>query len=62
MKILDQGHLHPRGPRTGMSAMGGKHARKEPFEQLVNSYLEHLPYILNVKSIPSVAGRYDIPI
>jgi hypothetical protein len=24
------------------STVGGKHSRKEPFEQLVNSYSEHL--------------------
>ncbi len=24
------------------ASVGGEHSRKEPFEQLVNSYLEHL--------------------
>ncbi len=42
---LDQGHLHPKLEVPGLarvSAVGGEHSRKEPLEQLVNSYLEHL--------------------
>jgi hypothetical protein len=30
------------GNQTWVSMVGGEHSRKEPFEQLVNSYLEHL--------------------
>jgi hypothetical protein len=52
MERLDLGHLHPnlKVPRLTCpgwgsnlaSGVGGKHARKEPLEQLVNSYSEHL--------------------
>ncbi len=52
MKRLDQGHLHskPEVPRlccldwesNPASVVGGEHSGKEPFEQLSNSYLEHL--------------------
>ena len=45
MKRLDQGHLHPKleVPATDMSQPGVKPVTPlEPFEQLVNSYLEHL--------------------
>jgi hypothetical protein len=47
VKRLDQGHLHPKLEVLGLtcpgraSPVGGEHSRKEPFEQLVNSYLEH---------------------
>jgi hypothetical protein len=50
-KRLDQGHLLPKLEVTGLtfsgreSAVGGEHSRKEPLEQLVNSYLEQLLYI-----------------
>ncbi len=45
--IYDQGHFHsklevPAENRTRASTVGGKHSRKELFEQLVNSYSEHL--------------------
>ncbi len=45
---LDQGRLHPILEVPGLtcpgpvSAVGGEHSRKEPLEQLVNSFLEHL--------------------
>ncbi len=52
MKSLNQGHLHPKleVPRltcpsrdgTQASALGGIHSRKDPFKQLVDSYLEQL--------------------
>jgi hypothetical protein len=46
MKRLDQGHpnLEVRGLTSpGRASMaGGEHSRKEPFEQLFNSYSEHL--------------------
>ncbi len=51
IKRLDQGHLHPKlevqghvpvGNPTLASAVGGEHSGKEPFEQLVNNYSEHL--------------------
>ncbi len=54
MKRLDQGHLHPKLKAPGLTCPGlagnrtqaptgrGKHSRKEPFVQLVNSYSEHL--------------------
>jgi hypothetical protein len=47
MKRLDHGHLHlklevPAGNRTRASTVGGKHSRKEPLEQPINSYSEHL--------------------
>jgi hypothetical protein len=32
----------PGIPGTRVPAFGGEHSRKEPFEQLVNSYAEHL--------------------
>jgi len=32
----------PAGNRTWASTMGVEHPRKEPFKQLVDSYLEHL--------------------
>ncbi len=51
----DQGHLHPKvevpgltcssGDQTWASAVGGKRSRKEPFDQPVNGYLEHLHII-----------------
>jgi hypothetical protein len=46
-----EGHLHPKlevpgltypWNRTWASRVGGEHSRKEPVEQLVNSYSEHL--------------------
>ncbi len=49
MERLDQGHLYPfLEPETDMSHMtrvstvGGDHSSKELFEQLFNSYSEHL--------------------
>jgi hypothetical protein len=52
MKRLEPGHLRPKlqvpeptcpgRERTQASAVGGEHSKKEPFEQLVNSYSEHL--------------------
>jgi hypothetical protein len=30
------------GNRTQASVVGGEHSRKEPLEQLFNSYLEHI--------------------
>ncbi len=53
LERLDQGHLHPKleVPRLAClsrelkyraSEVGGKHSSKELFEQLVNSYSEHL--------------------
>ncbi len=54
MKRLDQGHLHPKLEVPGLTCpgwksnlglqgrVGGEHSRKESFEQLVNSYSEHL--------------------
>jgi hypothetical protein len=52
MKRLDQGHLHPKLEVLGLtcpsrnqtqaSKVVGKHSRKGPFKQLVNSYTEHL--------------------
>jgi hypothetical protein len=55
MKRLDQGHLHPKLEVPGLTCsgresnlattVGGEHSRKEPFEQLINSYSEHLQYI-----------------
>jgi len=53
MKRHDQGYLHPklkvpilicpgRESNPGASAVGGKNSRKKPFEQIVNSYSEHL--------------------
>jgi hypothetical protein len=41
MERLDQGHLHPKLEIPGLT-VGGEHSKNEPFEQLVNSYLEHL--------------------
>ena len=53
MKRLDQGHLHPKLEDPGLTCPGrelnpglhgGKQSlRKEPIEQFINSYLEHLP-------------------
>ncbi len=49
MKRLDQGHLHPKLEVPGLTCsgeesnpVGCEHSRKEPFEQLVNGYSEHL--------------------
>jgi hypothetical protein len=50
MTRLDQGHLHPKLEVPGLTCPGpesnlgleGQHSRKEPFEQLVNRYSEHL--------------------
>jgi hypothetical protein len=49
LKRLDQGHLHPKLEDPGLTcpgwqltSVGVEHSRKEPFEQLVNSYSEHL--------------------
>jgi hypothetical protein len=52
MKRLDQGHLHSKLEVPGLACpgrksnqglrVGGEHSRREPFEQLVNSYAEHL--------------------
>ncbi len=53
IKRLDQGHLHPTLEVLGLMSrpgielgplrsVGGAHPRKKPFEQLVNSYSEHL--------------------
>jgi hypothetical protein len=39
MKRFDQGHLHPE---TEVIETGGEHFRKKPFEQLFESYSEHL--------------------
>jgi hypothetical protein len=50
---IDQGHLHYNLEVAGLIcpsqvietqayAMGGEHSRKEPLEQLVHSYPEHL--------------------
>ncbi len=36
--------------------MGGEHSRKEPFDQLVHSYLEHL----NMSAPPVVNARDDM--
>jgi hypothetical protein len=61
MKRLDQGHLHLKLEVPGLtcpvrksnlaSAMGGKHSRKEPFEQLVNTiediYISLTPFVRN---------------
>jgi hypothetical protein len=41
MKKLDKCQLHPK-LEVPASTVGGEHSRKEPFEQLVNSYSEHL--------------------
>jgi len=50
MERLYQDHLHPKlevpeltyPGRESNPAVGGEHSRKEPFEQLVNDYSEHL--------------------
>jgi hypothetical protein len=52
MKRLDQSHLHPKlevpeltcpGRESNPASMvGGEHSRKEPLEELVKSYSEHL--------------------
>jgi hypothetical protein len=46
MERLDQGHPHPRhvlaGNRTQASMVGSEHSSKQLFEQLINSYPEHL--------------------
>jgi hypothetical protein len=48
MERLDPGHLHPKLEVPGQtcpgreSNPGGEHSEKEPIEQLVNSYMEHL--------------------
>jgi hypothetical protein len=52
MKRLGQGHLLPKLEVLGLKCpdresnptfmVGGEQSRKEPFEQLVNSYSEHL--------------------
>ncbi len=52
MKRLDQGHLHSKLEVPGLTCHGresnpgfaplGEHSRKDPFEQLVNSYSERL--------------------
>jgi hypothetical protein len=47
MKRLDQGHLPPKLEVPGLTCSSresnpGELSRKEPFEQLVNSYPEHL--------------------
>jgi hypothetical protein len=59
MKRLDQGRLHsklevPRltCPGRESNLVGGEHSRKEPFEKLVNSYLEHLH--MSVKPVENV--------
>ncbi len=38
--VTEPGH-DPDGNRTRASTVGGEHHRKEPFEQLDNSYSEH---------------------
>ncbi len=53
MERLDQGHLYPltRASKTVISrasAVGGEHSSKELFEQLVNSYSEHLHELATV--------------
>jgi hypothetical protein len=56
MERHGQGHLHPLlekpetdmsrpGIKTQASAVGSKHYSKEPFEQRINSYFEHLQYM-----------------
>ncbi len=52
LKRLDQGHLHSKLEVPGLTCLGresnpnrtvgGEHSRKEPFEELVNRYSEHL--------------------
>jgi hypothetical protein len=52
MEILGQGYHHPKLEVPGLKCpdrelnptfmVGGELSRKEPFEQLVNSYSEHL--------------------
>jgi hypothetical protein len=34
--------MSPAGNRTQASTVEGEHSKKEPFKQLVDSYLEHL--------------------
>ncbi len=50
MERLDQGRIHPKLEVPGLTCpgresnpVGGEHSRKEPSEQLVNSYSEHEP-------------------
>jgi hypothetical protein len=63
MKRLDQDHLHSKLEVRGLtcsswewnpaSKLGGEHYRKEPFKQLINSYLKHLH--MNVRPVENDA-------
>jgi hypothetical protein len=65
MKILDQGHLQPKLYRmsrleTDMSwlgiepKVGVEHSRKDPFKQLVNSYIGTSSYERATKEKPNI--------
>ncbi len=63
MKVISILHYRSRnwhvltGNWTRASTVGGEHCRKEPFEELVNSYSEHLD--MNPRQIQVFAG--DLP-
>jgi hypothetical protein len=57
--------IHPIDPRTRICpgretnpafAVGGEHSRKEPYEQLVNSYPEHLVHI-SARPVENVSDK-----
>ncbi len=70
LKRLDQGHLHSKLEVPGLTCPGrelnpglhggGRHSRKELFEQLVNSYLEHLHMIAQPRENARGKKQYNI--